>query len=110
MPCSPQRLGVVRMLENATVVGPGIVLNVPGVTKNVQVTVDGTGAVATQVVMEGTNNLDPRDWVVLNTIDLSGANHVMSGALNTAAWGYVRCRVVTISGADAKVNAHLLAL
>lgn len=105
-----QRLGVVRMLENVIAPGSGQVLNAPGVTKNIQVTVDGTGVVAAQVIMEGTNNLDPRDWVTLNTIDVTGTDHAMSGALNTDAWGYVRCRVVSISGTNAKVNGHLVAL
>jgi len=105
-----QRLGVTRMLKDQTTVGAGEYFVPPGLTKNLQVTIDGTGALATQIVFEGTNNLDPRDWIILNTINLSGNDHVMGGDLNADAWAYVRCRVVTISGTGAKINAYLVAL
>jgi hypothetical protein len=98
-------------LDNQKTAVPGPVNQPRGVTKNVQYSLDADGASSVTLQFEGTNNLI--DWIPLGsavTITTAGAGHSGSGVLDTNAWGFVRVNVTAISGTNARVNAHMVAI
>lgn len=66
-----------------------------------------SGAGAASVVIEVSNNPD-WPWITLATISLTlGTAAASDGVVMLAGWKWVRIRVASISGTDAKVSASV---
>lgn len=73
-------------------------------TSTYQATVEGTGAVSANVVIEVSN--DNKGWLSdsTSTLALSGTTVASKGYTSTASWVYTRARITAVSGTGAKVT------
>lgn len=93
---------VVPILSSATATGAGASFDQQGTMATFQATVSGTGSVTSTVDIEVSN--DSVNWLVLQTMSLSGTTTATDGIASNAPWGYVRAKVTAISGTSATVN------
>jgi len=77
------------------------------VTKSVQASVVGTGAVTATVIIEASNDAVSSNWLPIHTFTLSGSDSVADGFLFTQPWKYIRARLTAISGTGAAVSASI---
>lgn len=74
-----------------------------GTRRTIEVTVSGTGAVSTTVVVQISN--DETNWITLTTLAVSGTTTATDGAAMDAAWRYMRLNMTALSGTGAAVTA-----
>ena len=86
----------------STVTGDWMFKDAPNT--GIQATVNGTGAVATTVVIEVSNDGVNAVATPAGTIALSGTTSASDGFVMDAAWKFVRARISAISGTGATVN------
>lgn len=75
--------------------------------RSYQAAVAGTGAVTATVIIEGSNEGVPVNYLTLATITLSGTTSASDGFVGTAAWASVRARLTAISGTGAAVTVTM---
>lgn len=92
----------VHLLKNASAptIGPSEHPNGPC---SYQATVTGTGAVAAVVKIQISD--DDVNWITLATFTLSGTTVSTEAFPCDARWTHARAELISISGADAVVNA-----
>lgn len=86
-----------------TTTGASEVFQPWGTRRTIEVTVSGTGAVSTTVVVQISN--DETNWITLNTLTVSGTTTATDGAAMDAAWRYMRLNMTALSGTGAAVTA-----
>ncbi len=91
------------LLQSATAPATGEGHRVLVANRTYQATVTGTGAVAAEVVIEGSN--DNQNYLTIMTITLSGTSVHSDGDPSDAPWLFVRARLASISGTGAAVTA-----
>lgn len=75
--------------------------------RSYQASIAGTGAVTATVIIEGSNEEVPVNYLTLGTITLSGTTSASDGFVGTAAWASVRARLAAISGTNATVTVTM---
>lgn len=70
--------------------------------------VRGTGAVSATIRIEASNEaIEPRAWMLLGTITLSGNDVVADGFSSLTSWEYVRANLTAISGTGTVVTVNM---
>lgn len=87
---------------SATATGVGAAFDQQDNMATFQAIVTGTGSVSATIDIEVSNN--NVNWLVLQTLTLSGTTSATDGIASNAPWGYVRAEVTAISGTGATVN------
>lgn len=97
------------LLKNATaaIAGDADFLEDRRPDRTYMATVTGTGAVTATVVIEGTNEEPPENYITIGAITLSGTTSASDGFASNQAWGRVRARVTSITGTNVAVTVTM---
>ncbi len=97
----------VKLLNGATVIGPGAWFKRTNLNSAFDATVTGTGTVTATVDIEvSLDGVTPIDKSPL-TITLSGTTSDTDGDVISASWPWVRANLTAISGTGAVVNSTM---